>query len=338
MFRFASPEYLYLLLVIPVLLIVWGLGVRRQRRRRAAVADAALWTQNTGGASAARQTLKVGVMLLAWVCLVFMLARPQYGVATTQEEKKGIEVVFSVDVSNSMLAQDVQPDRLSRAKLLLSTLVDRMQNDKVALTVFAGEAYPQMPMTEDYAAAKLFLDNMTAGMVTLQGTNLSAAIELGVSSFSENKEVGKALVIITDGEDHEEGALQAAQEAAKKGIQIFVLGIGTTEGARIPLDDGSLLTDGSGQVVQSALNEKMCREVAAAGKGLYLHVDNTNTAGQQLQTSLSQLKQAGHTVSFSHPDEQFQAWGLLALVLLVVECFILEKKNPLWNFIRIFKK
>lgn len=337
MFRFESPQYLYLLVAPAVLFLVYLLTRRIARNRRRRLADKELWTRAVPDYSPRRQLTKFLLTLAAMVCLVFMLARPQYGTANVSEEKRGIEAVFVVDVSNSMLAADVQPDRLSRAKLLVSTIIDRMKNDKVALAVFAGEAYPQLPITNDYASAKLFLDNLTTGMVTLQGTNIASAIDLGRSSFTTRKDVGKALIIITDGEDHEEGAIEKAKEAAKEGVKVYMLGVGSKEGAKIPQEGGKFLTDQNGEVVTSALNEQMCRDIAAAGGGKYFHVDNSNAAQEQLQTELATLKQADNSSNFTNPDEQFQAVALLAFLLLLVEFFVLERKNPLFSRLHLFK-
>ncbi len=337
MFRFESPHYLYLLVLIPLLFIGFALVCRKMRRQRRRLADDTMWQRMVPDYSPRRQWLCFSLVMAALACLIGMMARPQFGLTSSSEDKKGIEAVFVMDVSNSMLAQDVQPNRLERAKLLVSTIIDRMKNDKVALAVFAGEAYPQLPITNDYASAKLFLDNLAPGMVTLQGTNIASAIKLGTISFTDKKDIGKAIIIITDGEDHEDGAVKAAQEAAKSGIKVFVLGVGSPTGSRIPQPDGTFLKDSNGQIVISSLSERMCREVAQAGGGAYFHVDNSNAAQQKLQTQLSQLKQADSEVSFTHPDEQFQALALLALILLTLEFFIWEKKNPMWRRFRLFK-
>lgn len=337
MFRFESPEYLYFLAVPAALLLVYLLTRRQARKQRRRLADKELWARVVPDYSPRRKFAKLVLTLTAMVCLILMLARPQFGTVDVSEDKRGIEAVFVVDVSNSMLAQDVQPDRLSRAKLLVSTIIDRMKNDKVALAVFAGEAYPQLPITNDYASAKLFLDNLTTGMVTLQGTNIASAIELGHSSFTDRKDVGKAIIIITDGEDHEEGAIEKAKEAAKDGMKVYMLGVGGRDGAVIPQNDGTNLKDQNGQEVKSALNEQMCRDIAAAGGGKYFHVDNSNAAQEQLQAELATLKQADNSSNFTNPDEQFQAVALLALLLLLVEFFVLERKNPLLSRLHLFK-
>ena len=242
-----------------------------------------------------------------------------------------------LDVSNSMLATDIRPSRLERSKLLVSNLIDRMENDKVGLGVFAGEAYPQLPITNDYASAKLFLGAITPGMVTLQGTNLAAAIELASSSFTDRKKVGKAIIVITDGEDHVGGAEEAAAKAAKEGRQVFILGVGTADGAQIPTPSGPLI-DREGNTVLSRLDEQMCRDVAKAGGGLYLHIDNTNSAQQELQAALNRMEKAPDTSSYSTYDEQFQAVGLIALLLLLIEFYVFESKNPWTKRLHIFNR
>lgn len=329
MFRFAEPDYLYLLILVPIFIGIYVLLAFLEKRRRQRLIDAELALRMMPAYSKRRKTLKFSLLMIALAGVVAMLARPQYGTTKTTEEKKGIEVAISIDVSNSMLADDIKPNRLDHSKLLVSTLIDKMTNDKVALSIFAGEAYPQIPITSDFASAKLFLDNISVGVVTLQGTSIASAINLGRISFTEDKDVGKAIVIITDGEDHEEGAIKAAEEAAKEGIKVYVLGVGTASGSKIPLPEGGYLTDNTGADVVTKLNEEMCREVAKAGNGMYLHVDNSNQAQKVLQEQLSKLKQSTSNVSFDEQDEQFQAIGIIVLLLLCIEFFLMEAKNPL---------
>lgn len=338
MFRFANPEYLYLLFLVPLLAVVYAVVLRRARRKWLKFADKAFRSQLVPDFSSRRRLFKFILVEVALALIIVMLARPQKGLVESKDESAGIEAVFVLDVSNSMLAQDVQPDRLERAKLLVSTLIDRMKNDKVALAVFAGEAYPQLPITNDYVSAKMFLDNISPGMVTLQGTNLASAINLARISFTEQKKVGKAIVIITDGEDHEEGALKAAEEAAKEGKKVYVLGIGSTSGCKIPLESSGFLRDANGVEVTTRLNESLCKEVAQAGGGMYIHVDNSNAAQEQLQAQLNQLQKAEGTSSYSSYDEQFRAVAILAIVILLLELLVLECKNPLFKDIKLFGK
>ena len=335
MFQFLHPEYLYYLLLLPILILVYGYFYRKDKRNLSRLGDSDKLEALMPGRSSRRKHVKFIIQLLAFALLIATLARPQYGLKQQQNITKGIEAVVMVDVSNSMLADDVQPSRLDRTKMLVSNLVNRMKNDKIALGVFAGEAYPQLPITSDYAAAKLFIDALSTNMVTLQGTNLAAAIETGRHSFTDSKDVGKAIILITDGENHEPGAEEAAEAAAKAGINVFVLGVGTAAGGTIPTPYGAL-TDRNGQIIHTSLNEEMCRSVAQAGKGLYLHLDQTNHAQEELQAQISRLKQTTTTTSYTARDEQFQAVALLALLLLIIEVCINETKNPFFKRFKFF--
>lgn len=337
MFRFADPQYLYLLLLVPALVALYAATTVHARKRLKRYGNPQLLHGLTANRSQVRPVAKFGLLLTALSLIIVMLARPQYGVSKDSVTKNGIEAVVMMDVSNSMLATDVQPSRLERSKLLVSNLLERMENDKVALGVFAGEAYPQLPITSDYASARMFLNAITTGMVTLQGTNLAAAISLAEKSFTDKKNVGKAIIIITDGEDHEGGAEEAARDAAKHGRQLFILGVGTTEGAQIPTPEGTL-QDADGNPVTTALNEQMCRDVAKAGGGVYLHVDNTNTAQEQLQSLLGEMQKSSENIDYTAYDEQFRAVGILALLLIFFEFFMFETQNPWLRRLHIFSR
>lgn len=337
MFQFANPQYFYLLLVVLTAVLLEVAMHFLMLRREKSLGDSALLRRLTPDRSQIRPTLKRSLVLLAVVALIFVLARPQIlGGGTSQDKRKGVEVILMVDVSNSMLSNDINPSRLERSKLLISTLIDRMNGDKVGLGVFAGEAYPLLPITNDFVSAKMFLDGINADMVTLQGTSLAAAIQLASKSFTQEKGVGKAIVIITDGEDHEEGAIEAAKEAAKDGRRVYVLGVGSSNGGTIPTANGPLC-DSEGNVVVTRVNAELGQQVAEAGKGMYIPVDNTNLAQDQLQGALKQLKQKESIVaSDDAADEQFQAVALIALLLLLLEFFIMETKNPLFRKVNLF--
>lgn len=238
-----------------------------------------------------------------------------------------------------MLAQDVAPSRLDKSKMLVENLVDNFSNDKIGLVVFAGDAFVQLPITSDYVSAKMFLQGISPALISTQGTDIARAISVASSSFTQQQGVGKAIIVITDGEDHEGGALDAAKEARKKGINVFILGIGSTKGSPIPVGGGEYIRDNAGNIVMSALNEDMCRDIARAGSGTYIHVDNTNDAQEKLNDELSKL-QKGETESviYSEYAEQFQSFCIVLLVLLIVEACIMEKKNPLFKHFRLFKK
>lgn len=337
MFKFVHPEYLYLLLIVPALLLLYAYSTWRARRRKQQWGDLSLFRRLSEGVSPQRRLFKFTLLLLAVVCGVVILAQPQYGTAdTTGEKHRGIEVIFALDVSQSMLAQDVTPSRLDRSKLLISNLVTRMENDRVGLNVFAGEAYPILPLTGDFASAGFFLDNVSTNMVTLQGTNIASAIELAQKGFTNRKEVGKAIVVITDGENHEEGAEQAAKDAAKAGCRVYVVGVGSTKGAEIPTPNGPL-RDGSGQIVHTALNETACEKLAQAGQGAYIHLDASNAAQTLLQKKLDTLKRAENSSDFSGtPNELFAAATLCFIGLLVGELFLSERSRNWTRHIKLF--
>jgi batB protein len=332
MFQFAHPEYLYALLLIPLLVALFIYSQWRNYKRQTQWGSKNMFIRLVNGLSIYRVITKFFLQLIALALLIFLLAQPQYGFSSGKLIKKqGIEVIFALDVSQSMLAQDVQPSRLERSKLLISTLAERMPNNKIGLNIFAGEAYPILPLTNDLVSANLFLDQISTDMVSLQGTNLGAAIRLADKSFSNNKKVGKAIVVITDGENHEEGAVDAARLAANSGKHVFVLGVGSTSGAQIPTPEG-ILTDNSGAVVKTALNEEACIELAQAGKGQFFHVDGTNSAQEQLQQVLSQLQEAESSyTNNSAPNELFPWIASLLLIILLLELFFAERQQNWWR-------
>ncbi len=339
MFRFEDPIYLWLLLAVPLLMFTRFIGYRQRRRKFKKFGDMALLCQLMPDVSKYRPTAKFCLMTLAYSLLVLLLARPQMGSKITNEKRNGIETIICLDISNSMLAEDVTPSRLEKSKLLVENLVDHFTNDKIGLIVFAGDAFVQLPITSDYVSAKMFLHSINPSMIAVQGTDIAHAINLSMNSFTQQEKIGRAIILITDGEDHEGGALEAAKAANKKGINVFILGIGDLKGAPIPLGNGDYLTDASGRTVMTALNEDMCRQVAQAGSGTYIHVDNTRSAQEKLNDELTRL-QKGETnaVIYSEYDEQFQAFGIIVLLLLIIEVCILEARNPLLKNISLFRR
>ena len=338
MFQFASPQYLYGLLLLPFLVLLFLRSQWTARRRESRFGRRQVLKSLVPGRSTTRPVVKFVLLCLSVVLGILLLARPQYGTSTVSEKRKGIEAIIAFDVSQSMLARDVQPSRIERSKLLVSTLIDRMENDKVGLVVFAGEAFPQLPITNDFVSAQLFLDNISTDAVSLQGTNLAAAITLADKSFTQDKKVGKAIIVITDGEDHEPGAKEAAMAAAKAGRHVYVLGVGSRAGAEIPTANGPL-RDRSGAVVKTALNEAACRELAAAGNGAYIHIDGSNVAQDQLQAQLRKLQQTDSgIVSDGSLNEQFQAVALLLFLVLLIELLLFEKQNAFFSRFRLFQR
>ncbi len=338
MLRFEDPIYLWMLLIIPILILMRFIVWRKRKRNLRKFGDPSLLKEMMPDVSKYRPTIKFCLLLSAITILIFMIARPQVGSKISHEKREGIEVLIALDISNSMLAQDVIPSRLEKSKLLIEDLVDHFTNDKVGLVVFAGDAFVQLPITNDYVSAKMFLQNINPSLITTQGTDLARAISLSQSCFTQREHIGRAIIVITDGEDHEGGALEAAREAYKKGINVFILGVGTSKGAPIPDGNGGYLKDNSGQTVLSALNEQMCQQVAKAGNGVYIHVDNTSDAQERLNKELSKLQSGiSDTVVYSEYNEQFQIFGIILLLLLIVETILLESRNPLFKQINLFR-
>ena len=336
---FEDPAYLWLLLLVPVLAGIWFLMHLRQKSKLRKFGDPELVRQLMPDVSRWRAMVKYGLLLGSLTLLIVAFARPHWGSGTKTEKRKGIETIIAMDISNSMRAQDVTPSRLDRSKMMVENLVDKFSNDKIGLIVFAGDAFVQLPMTSDYVSAKMFLSSIDPSMITTQGTDIAAAIEMAVHSFSQDEQVGKAIIVITDGEDHEGGAVEAAEEAKKRGMRVYVLGVGSTGGAPVPdPSTGKYMFDETGNTVMSALNEDMCKQIAQAGGGTYIHVQNGYAAQQQLNDELDKLSKKEISAEvYNSYDEYFVWFALAALLLLVLEVVLLERKSPLLKNVHLFK-
>ncbi len=338
MFRFEDPIYLYLLVLIPILALIRFVSYRNQRKRLCKFGDPQLLKELMPDVSRFRPSVKFWLLLGALALLIVMLARPQMGTKISHEKRVGIETIIAMDISNSMLAEDVVPSRLDRSKMMVENLVDHFSNDKIGLIVFAGDAFVQLPITSDYVSAKMFLSSIDPSMMATQGTDIARAIEMATHSFTQEEGIGKAIIVITDGENHEGGAVEAAEAAKDLGMRVYVLGVGSANGAPIPITGtGDYMKDRTGNTVMSALNEEMCKQVAQAGGGAYIHVENNSAAQQQLDNELDKLaKKETSTAVYSEFDEQFQAVGILAILLLILEICILDRRNPLLKRVTLF--
>ena len=236
-FRFAHPEYFYIFLVLPALVFLFLFNRILRARKLKSFGESELLEQLMPNISTGRPVVKFILWLLAITCLITALAQPQFGSKLTLTKRKGVELIIALDVSNSMKAQDIKPNRLERAKRAIAKLTDRLKNDKIGLVVFAGQAYVQLPITADYSSAKLFLESITTDVVPVQGTAIGAAIEMAMKSFSPNFEGSKAIIIITDGENHEDDAVGMAKKAKDKGIVVHTIGMGLPQARAYP-DDG----------------------------------------------------------------------------------------------------
>ncbi|HOU68465.1 MAG: VWA domain-containing protein [Paludibacteraceae bacterium] len=340
MFRFANQEYLFLLLIIPIC-ILWFIFCRYRRRSYLKkLGDVSLLKNLMPSVSTGRAIFKFIFLMLAYVCVVMAMARPQIGSKRETATRKGIEVVVALDISNSMLAEDLQPNRMERAKQMISRMVDNLNNDKMGLVLFAGKSYIQVPMTSDYRSIKSFLSSVNPSLIPQQGTAISEAIAMASRTFSKDEKVGRSIIIITDGENHEDNSqeLEAAKQANKDGIQVNVVGMGSPEGALILLENGDYKKDKSGAPVTTKLDEGRAQSIAEAGNGVYVRADNTNGAVKVLSKELDKIAAGDVSVElYSEYNEQFQIFLWIALVLLLLEFCVLEKKNRLFTNIKLFE-
>lgn len=332
---------LWWLITIPVFVVVYVVHTKRKRRQLVEFGDPELLAHLMPDASKSRPVWKFCLLMVALVLLIVAAARPQFGQKEKTIKRQGIEVMVALDISNSMLAEDVAPNRLDRAKQMLSKMMDNMVDDKVGLVVFAGEAFTQLPITCDYVSAKMFLNTTSPALIQSQGTAIGAALRTAIASFgTAESEAGRAIVLITDGENHEDDAVAMAKQAYERGIQVFVIGIGKPEGSPIPMvGSNDYMKDRNGQVVVSRLNEEMCQQIAAAGHGVYVRCDNTNTAMRALQNELNELATAElETTVYADYNEQYQSFVLVALLFLVIEFFIMMRKNHRLARMDLFKE
>ncbi len=340
MFRFENPQYLYLLTGIVLLVITHYYSLYSKKKRLRKYGDMALLKQLFVGVSRWRSEVKFWLCQLALASFIVAAARPQFGTRMETRERQGIEALILLDVSNSMMAEDVKPNRLEKAKMMISNMIEHMKDDKVGLVVYAGQAFTLLPITSDYVSAKMFLETISPAMVSVQGTDIAAAINLAMRSFTNQEGVSRAVFVITDGEDNEGGAMEAAKEAAKKGIRTYMLGIGDPAGAPIPQQGSSnYILDEEGNVVVSKLNEDMCREIAKAGDGAYIYVDNSSSAQVKLNEQINRLaKTRMENLMYNEYDEQYQGFVLLGLMFLLMDIMLMERENNSFNISRIFSR
>ncbi len=329
MFRFESPQYLYLLLVLVALAAIHYYIIYKKKQQVKRFGDPELTRQLFLGVSRWRPEVKFWITMLALASFIVALARPQFGTRLDTRERTGIEAIIALDVSNSMLAEDVKPNRLEKAKMMVSNMVDGMRDDKIGLIVFAGQAFVQLPITSDYVSAKMFLETISPSMMSVQGTDIAEAINLSMRSFTQQEDVSRAIFVITDGEDNEARGVEAAKQAASKGIRVYVLGIGNPGGAPIPIPGtGQYIIDDEGNTVISRLSEEMCREIATAGNGSYIYVDNSSSAQKKLSEQVDRLAKAKmESQIYSEYDEQFQGFVLIGILLLLLDVFLLERES-----------
>jgi len=333
LFRFEHPDYLYALAIIPVVLVLFVLAQMARRRAIRRLGDADLVAQMMPKASKYKHPLKAGLFLLGLAFLVVGWANPQWGTKKEKVKVKSVDVYIALDVSQSMLAEDIAPNRLERAKRFASELVEQLKGNRIGLIVFAGNAYLQMPLTTDYAAAQLFLKTANTEMVPTQGTAIGEAIKLARKSMDDADKSHKALLIITDGESHDEGATEAAEAAHEAGLLIFTIGVGTPQGSKIPVfynGQRGFKVDENGQEVVTRLNEAMLADLAKSGGGTYFNISAGDQVIGALQSHIEQLEKKEREMrSFEDYESYFQYFIGLALLLFLVE-FIISYRTNRW--------
>jgi len=342
MFRFANNHFLYFLFVLPVSIVLYILFNRMKKRNMRRFTSSMFFDILMPDRSPARQNLKFILFLFVLLLVIIALARPQFGSKLEEVKREGIEMIIALDVSRSMLAEDIKPNRLERAKQAIVNLVDRMQDDKIGMIVFAGDAYTQLPITTDYISAKIFLSTINTEIVSKQGTAIGYAIDLGVKSFTQDQEASKVIVVISDGENHEGDAVEAAERAKEKGIKIYTIGMGSSKGSPIPvpgrMGQNGFLKDKQGEVIISRMDPTMLRKIAATADGEFFRASTGNVGLNKLYSDLNNLNKSEiETKIYSEYEDQFHYFIALALLLLLLDLFILERKNPYLKKFSLFK-
>jgi Ca-activated chloride channel family protein len=338
MFRFANPELLYLLAIVPAAIIGYMLAVVSRRRALARFGNVATVRELISGVSSARNHLKFTLFITAITLVIFAAARPQFGSKSREEKSEGVEMMIVVDVSNSMLAEDFEPSRLERTKYAIDKLFEGLHQERVGVIVFAGEAKVQLPITSDYRMAQAFAKRISPNLVSEQGTSIGKALSMAMMSFAGDSDRSRAVILITDGETHDSNALAVAKQAAEMGVKIFTIGIGTPEGAPISIN-GDFIRDAKGEMVVSKLNESMLEEIASTTDAAYVRASKQSIGLEEIVQKINELEKGElTTLRFEEYNEQFHYLLWIALALLLVEFLLLDRKNPLLARFNIFDK
>ena len=326
MLYFAKSYFLFLLVLVPLIPVVYAIVRRFRRRRIRRFGDEELVSALMPHYSSSKGWVRIILFDLALLCFILGIARPQIGAKLTEHETKGAEIMICLDVSNSMLAEDYSPNRLERAKLSISRLVDRLEGDRIGLIIFAGSSFVQLPITTDYVSAKMFLSNINPESVPVQGTAIGDAILTAAKSFSAQSEKSRAIIVITDGENHEDDAVEAARQVAELGIKVYAIGVGSLRGQPIP-KDGELMKDKDGNIVVTRLDENTLKQVAGTGGGAYVHAANEEFGLNPIIDDIRKMEdEKFQSVVFEEFDEQYMYFLAAALLLLVIEMLIGERK------------
>lgn len=340
MLKFAYIEYLYGLFAIPLLIFIYYYYRIWRRRKINSIGEKNLVLSLMTDTSKSKSIIKFFLLLLAFTSLIFALARPQIGTKLEEVKRMGVEVVLLVDVSNSMLSEDIKPNRMERTKQAIMRLIDNLEDDKIGIIVFAGKSYLQLPLTTDYSAARLITSTLSPDLVNTQGTAIGSAIDLAMETFSNDDTKSKALIIITDGENHEDDAVAEAKIAAEKGIIIHTIGMGSSSGGPIPIYENGKMSgyrkDNQGNVIMTKLNSQMLQEIASVGNGEFVFADIADVNLTDLITNIAKMeKQEYGTKKFTEFDDKFQIFLLIVVFIILFEFFISDKKiNPLITLLK----
>lgn len=342
MFQLENKYFIYAFGLIPVFIIIAWLVNRWRKKALASFGDLLVIQQLFPDVSRSKRILKFILYLIAFSFLIIGLINPLIGTKLEEIKRKGADLMICLDVSNSMKAEDLQPNRLEKSKQALSKLIDKLEGDRIGLIVFGGEAYVQLPITTDYSAAKLFLESINTDMIPTQGTDIRKAIEMAMNSFGKDEGKNKAIVIITDGENHEEDAINAAESAVEKGITIHTIGMGSAEGAPIPVYKGNVREgfrkDKEGNTIITKLNEQMLQELATAGNGIYVRATNSDTGLNNILDAIDKLeKKQFESKMYSDYEDRFQWFIAATFILLLIETFLTERKSKLYQRLNLFE-
>ncbi|MDL2262092.1 VWA domain-containing protein [Bacteroidales bacterium OttesenSCG-928-I21] len=338
MFRFQNPEYLWLLLTILVVVILFLLAEYLRKKNLRKIGESKFVNLLLPDSSFTRKIWKLTLVCLTLAAMSIALARPQFGSKLEEVTTNGVEIIVALDVSNSMMAQDIKPNRLTNAKKIIERIISKLDNNKLGLIVFAGDAYVQMPITEDVRSARMFLSTINTGMVPIQGTAIGAALDLAGKSFTQELETSKIIILITDGENHEDDAITIAKNLKQKNIIVYTIGMGSPGGAPIPQGfSRGFIKDKNGNTVMSVLDEKTLIEIANTTDGVYIRANNTSDATDLISKEINKLNK-GEIVKqeYAEYDDKFRYLALIAFILLVGDIFILERKNAILNKINLF--
>ena len=329
------PQYLWLLLLVPVFFVVQAFMLKLRRRRIRRFGDETLVNSLMPSYARGKVWLRLSMFAIAFCFVVLAMSRPQRGVRLKEQQVRGAEVIIALDVSNSMLAEDYSPNRLERAKMAISRVTEKLKDDRIGLTVFAGDSYVQIPMTSDYISAKMFLNTISTGSVPVQGTAIGSAIDLGVRSFSEESDKSRAIIVITDGENHEDDPVSSAKRAADMGVRVFTIGVGSVEGKFIPLPDGGYITDAEGNNVVTRLDDKTLQKIADAGNGVFVHSSNVEFGLEPIIEEIQKMDdEVMTTVTYEEYEELYMYFLGVALLFLVIQMLVGDRRSKLHLFKR----